>query len=924
MPEMPFDEAFELLKLLDFHSLHDEKQAEIDANNYINNNGITLDELTPSGIYFVIKNLKGNKQTEFIENNIERILKDDEDIFIYSMMAPKSLPHFLNYSSLKVIYNKTPSIFEKIMEHSFSGIVESLSEEELINFFITFKDKIDTLENTTFISSVSLLKYKNRNDYTLTNNVIDIYQDKINSLKGYDLLKYFEFLVDSKKAFEFIENNKERFIEAIKITELGVLHFFLIELDSDIKKAALLNITSQNISDDLLNKVITSCSLESISFLYKKDKDIFKRVPIESIIKAGNRDFSIYDDSLKELLDSYCLDSIECLNTLLTRSYFSHSNNPVAKYLENKFRNNIQTDGKLCQINQSSNIFSTEYLKNLKEIHNMKLDSSSKVYMDHLKLFIKFLVDKEVIDIPNNDEIKQLDIYFKRIIKGDLLVNLISLNNIQDIAMLNRHRAIEFDAEELNVNQIANYKIKEHKKLYSAYSDSNYHKREYRLLTLKLMLLLGFKGASYVLSIDDTLPNLEHLVGSVDVSEIKLDSNNNPILNKRLINILFNDKDSPRIKEMLNDKTSLLYKYFPRIFNEWDVIKMNHKDKNLPTIFEFLEGEDYHLPPRYYKLAKELKYVGCKSNIVNDAMMLHDKMIERVTSSIPRVKGEINDYTYEVLRYDDIEAISVGNKTNCCFTIKGRAATCLKHALASSNGRVLVVKKNGELVAHSWLWRNGNLLCIDNIEVNKNVTNPDFFICYKDFINKVMKESEINEGHMAIKTISLGKSSFDFHIPELNNYKYIRTITLPEETTPNAIIVDTLPQPIEYVSYSDSSKKQYLLVGDINYSLYDPTPIYYDERLQPYIYTKDDNISKESEEKIVNHLNYLRHIKEANNTEFSICDLSNISTLYINSDYYIAINKKGEIESFLLSHDYRAKKEYNAIIENINKKVKSA
>ena len=96
----------------------------------------------------------------------------------------------------------------------------------------------------------------------------------------------------------------------------------------------------------------------------------------------------------------------------------------------------------------------------------------------------------------------------------------------------------------------------------------------------------------------------------------------------------------------------------------------------------------------------------------------------------------------------------------------------------------------------------------------------DHFICYKDFINKVMKESEINEGHMAIKTISLGKSSFDFHIPELNNYKYIRTITLPEETTPNAIIVDTLPQPIEYVSYSDSSKKQYLLVGDINYSLY--------------------------------------------------------------------------------------------------------
>ena len=117
MPDIPFDEAFDLLKLLDFHSLHDEKQAEIDADNYINNTRITLDQLTPSGIYFVIKKLKGNTQTEFIKNNINRIIKDDEDIFIYNMMAPKSLPHFLNYSSLKAITDMAPDIFFKILDN---------------------------------------------------------------------------------------------------------------------------------------------------------------------------------------------------------------------------------------------------------------------------------------------------------------------------------------------------------------------------------------------------------------------------------------------------------------------------------------------------------------------------------------------------------------------------------------------------------------------------------------------------------------------------------------------------------------------------------------------------------------------------------------------------------------------------------------
>ena len=68
----------------------------------------------------------------------------------------------------------------------------------------------------------------------------------------------------------------------------------------------------------------------------------------------------------------------------------------------------------------------------------------------------------------------------------------------------------------------------------------------------------------------------------------------------------------------------------------------------------------------------------------------------------------------------------------------------------------------------------------------------------------------------------------------------------------------------------------------------------------------------------------MRELKEHDNKKFSICDLSNISTLYINSDFYIAINKKGEVESYLLSYDNRAKEEYENILKSINKKVKSA
>jgi hypothetical protein len=106
--------------------------------------------------------------------------------------------------------------------------------------------------------------------------------------------------------------------------------------------------------------------------------------------------------------------------------------------------------------------------------------------------------------------------------------------------------------------------------------------------------MLGYKGAKYVLDIDDSIETLEHLVGNVDVSNVKMDENSNPVLINRFMNMMFNDKDNPRIKEMLADKTSKLYTFFPRIFNEWEMIKLNGKDKSIHTVIEYLKGDIQH------------------------------------------------------------------------------------------------------------------------------------------------------------------------------------------------------------------------------------------------------------------------------------------------------------------------------------------
>ena len=115
------------------------------------------------------------------------------------------------------------------------------------------------------------------------------------------------------------------------------------------------------------------------------------------------------------------------------------------------------------------------------------------------------------------------------------------------------------------------------------------------------------------------------------------------------------------------------------------------------------------------------KHIGCNLITVEETLKLHDEIIKRDTSTIPRVEGRINEYTYEILKYDDMLSLALGNMTDCCFTILGVGYQCLQHAVTSKNGRIFVVKKNNEIIAHSWIWRNGNHLCFDNIETSKNI-----------------------------------------------------------------------------------------------------------------------------------------------------------------------------------------------------------
>ena len=91
---------------------------------------------------------------------------------------------------------------------------------------------------------------------------------------------------------------------------------------------------------------------------------------------------------------------------------------------------------------------------------------------------------------------------------------------------------------------------------------------------------------------------------------------------------------------------------------------------------------------------------------------------KRISSSIPRIKNNYNEFTYEIVRLEDITPLIIGYLTETCQILYDNGEGCLEHSIVDKNGRLFLVKDNNDqIVAHSWVWRNGNILCFDSIEI---------------------------------------------------------------------------------------------------------------------------------------------------------------------------------------------------------------
>lgn len=929
---------------------NDKEKALRECDSYLNENNIDISKFIPLSFYYIVKNLRENKRVKFIKENINYIKEHDEDIFLYSSLSPKSLVSFLSFDEIKELKNIDYNLFEKVISCNNSLLFNGFKHEEYCMFFSKFNKEISEVDNECLLNGLyhhnrlcfdninnidlnDILKIQKDYNIEFMNIILKMYDKKINSLKPSELLTFTKYIIDDKTYSTFINNHYGKLKIALNNEKDRYLREYLIEIGST-KQNVLIELFYDSI---LLNHdiktIIDAFYSSNIVWLYDKNKDLFNIISLNDFLKNSFNTWSFSND-LKRIIDSYNIDDLEEL--LDTKHYIltPSGNTKFLEYVELKYRNNIIPDGNIEKVDDNSSVFSKNYLKNLNELKlmlkNNTISKNNDIYTKHLTTFVLFLKKYNIVNEINETYLTKIDNLFYKIVMGLPISCIYKLSNINDITLFNRLGKLEFKTDDFSLEQLEKYKVREHRILCRKYEDDEFRIALYKKLILKLMLMVGFNNAKTIIEADLNLTTLEHLVGNIKVKDIKLDSFGNPILNTKLVNLLFGDKNKERIRKMLNDKESDLYKFFPRILNEWEIISLNGKDKSIKKVIDYLKSTDISVPLEYHRLEKLFKFIGCSNNIVAEAFMLHDKMLERTYSTIPRVEGEKNGYTYEILRLDDMNGLCVGNKTDCCFTILGASYSSLKHALTSYNGRILVVKKDDEIVAHSWIFRNGDLLCLDNIETSKKINCIDFLDVYLDFADKLIEVSYLSEGeNNCIKNVSIGYTNFDKKIDGIENYLCLinRNYNLEKDDFNSRlgkkrIYADKLPSTIETVEYHDSKNVQYLIRGNYSFNLGQSRFFYQDDREEIRYYSPsnlyDENYTN-SICKIVDGLRYEKLKKENNINSFRTLDIDILDEVYCNNDWYIIKYKNNDIEIYNRGVDLRANNEILNITKNFEK-----
>ncbi|MBR3116911.1 MAG: hypothetical protein IKF36_03445 [Bacilli bacterium] len=185
----------------------------------------------------------------------------------------------------------------------------------------------------------------------------------------------------------------------------------------------------------------------------------------------------------------------------------------------------------------------------------------------------------------------------------------------------------------------------------------------------------------------------------------------------------FKDLFSHNIREIIKDNVCRYY--ISIIQRKFDEIKKFHSNRKLTLemCINYVRNNSLeNVGIGNEILADHLSKLGFSQEKYDELQAIYNIGKQRIFSSIPRVTGKVGNYRYEMVRLDCVLPLIVGELIPCCQRLGQLGETCMIHSMLDKNGRLFVVfDENNNLISESWVWRNKDVLCFDNIEVPTSI-----------------------------------------------------------------------------------------------------------------------------------------------------------------------------------------------------------
>ncbi len=450
-----------------------------------------------------------------------------------------------------------------------------------------------------------------------------------------------------------------------------------------------------------------------------------------------------------------------------------------------------------------------------------------------------------------------------------------------------------------------------------------YTNEGFMLLAYKLYLTFG---------LNNTLELLNGMYGEISCETVNFMFNNWSSIEKNnqiLLNFLFNNKKSNDnvMRLMLSGRVNEFFLKFPEFISNLDYyVEKLGTSLPLSRVCQILNDRIMPNNPLHLNITSDIyndiipsykhKYMYDDYD-ENYIKKINDKFYEEnlenmFSSSIPEFKYTENDITCEVLKKSDPKILVMGYRTNNCFRINGDALVLFKKSATNKHMRVISVStKERRDIAMMLLFRNGNVLVGQGIEISKSFQNKEYrekiYNALKNTLKEMMNYMNLNNDEI-VATI-IGNSNAN--VMEFNN---------------NVLSFRVKPILDDEGKYYDGfNHYQYLLdlkegksLNDIK--LFLPNKEYYDERdcVSHYCDFKNQVINPYDSSKIFS-------ISRRNETENYILLFirKDIKECHVGQDWYIILFDDGIVIEEKCGNDLRTLDEIKECYKDINAKKMS-